>query len=158
MNTIAKSTGITALCFAAAVGIAACSSTAQPTATATSSPASSPSKMMSQSPQVSPGSFIPLSEYEANKAKYQDTNVVYFFNAGWCPTCQEATQNLEAANGNLPKNLTVVDIDYDDSSALKEQYGVTVQHTFVEVDANGNMIKKWTGSSTPQQIESQVST
>jgi hypothetical protein len=39
-------------------------------------------------------------------------------------------------------------VDYDNSTALKQKYGVTMQHTLVQVDAKGNLIAKWTGSPT----------
>jgi hypothetical protein len=35
--------------------------------------------------------------------------------------------------------------DYDSNNELKKKYGVTYQHTFVQIDSNGNMITKWNG-------------
>ena len=76
--------------------------------------------------------------------------------APWCPTCQKADKNLTAAKGSLPTGLTVVKVDYDNSNDLRQKYGVTVQHTFVQVDADGNELAKWVGSYTPEEIQSQV--
>ena len=36
---------------------------------------------------------------------------------------------------------------------LKKKYEVTYQHTFVQVDAQGNMIKKWSGGALADIID-----
>lgn len=70
---------------------------------------------------------------------------VLFFHAKWCPTCKAA--NIEFMNNlnSIPEDVVVLKTDYDTESALKSQYGITYQHTFVYVDAQGNEIKKWNG-------------
>ena len=74
----------------------------------------------------------------------------------WCPTCQETQKNLEADPAAIPAGLTIVKVDFDTSDELKRQYGVTTQHTFVQVDADGNELAKWTGSSTAEDIAGQT--
>lgn len=83
-------------------------------------------------------------------------NVVLFFRAGWCPSCRTVDADIKANLKNIPSNLTILDVDYDKSSDLKKKYGVTTQHTFVQVDANGSLIKKWTGGSTLTSVVGQV--
>ena len=100
----------------------------------------------------SPGSFITLAEYETNKAQLDETNVVLFFNADWCSTCKTARENIAAEAGALPADLTIVAVDFDNSDDLRKKYGVTVQHTFVQIDAAGDELAKWSGSTTPSQI------
>lgn len=75
-------------------------------------------------------------------------NVVLFFRASWCPTCRGLDTDIRANLKNIPGNLTILDVDYDNSTDLKKKYGVTYQHTMVQVDKNGVMIKKWMGSPT----------
>lgn len=81
-------------------------------------------------------------------------HVVLFFHAAWCPTCRAANESLTA--NAIPDGLLVLKTDYDSSTELKKKYGVTSQHTFVQVDAEGNMIKKWLGSGTATEIAAQV--
>jgi len=100
----------------------------------------------------SPGSFITLTEYETNKATFDDTNVVLFFNAAWCSTCKQARENIQAESSALPLDLTIVDVDFENSDDLRKKYGVTLQHTFVQIDSAGNEMAKWSGSVTPSQI------
>jgi thiol-disulfide isomerase/thioredoxin len=106
--------------------------------------------------ESSAGAYINLADYEGSKEMYDEGKVVLFFNASWCSTCKEARENLEADPAAIPAGLTIVKVDYDDSDDLKQKYGVTVQHTFVQVDADGNEIAKWNGSVTADEIEKQT--
>lgn len=102
------------------------------------------------------GAYITLAEYEGSKDMYAEGDVVLFFAADWCPTCQTTTKNLEADPAAIPAGLAIVRVDYDNSDELKQQYGVTTQHTFVQVDADGNEVAKWTGSLTADEIAKQT--
>ena len=78
--------------------------------------------------------------------------VVLFFHASWCPTCKAADADIMTNLAAIPANITILKVDYDSNPELKKKYGVTYQHTFVQVDANGVMLKKWSGSSTLSDI------
>jgi thiol-disulfide isomerase/thioredoxin len=98
------------------------------------------------------GAYISLADYQASKDSYASSKVVLFFNATWCSTCKKARGNLEADLSAIPSDLAIVLVDFDSETDLKRQYGVTVQHTFVQVDADGNELAKWSGSLTAQEI------
>ncbi|MDD5165182.1 MAG: thioredoxin family protein [Candidatus Pacebacteria bacterium] len=83
-------------------------------------------------------------------------DVVLFFRAGWCPTCRAVDADIKVNLSKIPSSLSILDVNYDDSTALKQKYGVTYQHTFVQVDKDGNLIKKWSASPTLSAIVSQV--
>lgn len=74
--------------------------------------------------------------------------VVLFFRASWCPTCKVLDADIRAHLSDIPAGVTILDVNYDNSSALKQKYGVTYQHTLVQVDASGNQITKWSGGQT----------
>ena len=78
--------------------------------------------------------------------------VVLFFYAPWCPTCRTVDTDIKNRLNDLPSDLSLLTVDYDSSTELKKKYGVTYQHTFVQVDETGNMLKKWSGGSTLQSI------
>ncbi len=82
--------------------------------------------------------------------------VVLFFRAGWCPSCRAVDADIKANISKIPGSLAILDVDYDNSTALKQKYGVTYQHTFVQVDSNGNLIKKWSGSPTLSALVAEV--
>jgi hypothetical protein len=52
--------------------------------------------------------------------------------------------------------VTILKTDYDKETELKKKYGVTYQHTLVQVDKSGNMIKKWSGGGTLDNLLSQI--
>ena len=105
--------------------------------------------------ETASGGYIEYASYTADPASYAAAgDVVLFFSASWCPTCQAADGNL--SESDFPNDLTVVTVDYDENTDLRQQYGVTVQHTFVQVDEQGNELAKWTGSTTVDQIAGQV--
>jgi thioredoxin 1 len=95
--------------------------------------------------------------YEASKlAMANSGDVVLFFKASWCPSCRTLDTNIKANLGTIPSDLTILELDYDTATALKQKYGVTTQHTLVQVDANGTLIKKWSGGSTLASIVEQI--
>lgn len=99
----------------------------------------------SKSDTVKTAKYIDYSEQNLAMATANDGKAVIFFHANWCPTCRAADKEISNGLDKLPDDVTVLKIDYDSASAMKKQYGVTGQHTFVQVDAEGEMINKWVG-------------
>lgn len=95
---------------------------------------------------VKAGTYEPYAPEKIVKA--ETGKVVLFFHASWCSTCRVLTEDIKAHLGAIPENVTILDVDYDTSSALKQKYKVTTQHTLVQVDAKGEQIKQWKGSPT----------
>ena len=93
-------------------------------------------------------------EYEFDKLT-EGKNIL-FFSAVWCSTCQALKKDILKNEGNIPADLTILDIDFDNSKELRTKYGVTIQHTLVQVDKDGNFIKKWSGGNTLDTILSKV--
>ena len=83
-------------------------------------------------------------------------DVVLFFHASWCPSCRAIDADIKLHLKEIPESLTILDVDYDNSTALKKKYGVTYQHTFVQIDAQGNLVKKWSGSPTLSALVAEV--
>ncbi len=144
--------------------VAGCASTAgteaspaSPAQTPMESQASSDAKddmKMSKEPKAPAGGYVSLADYQQQPGKFANSDVVLFFNASWCPTCQEATEQLTGAQ--FPAGLTVVSVDYDSNEQLRDQYGVTTQHTFVVIDKDGQEIKKFSGATDVATIERNV--
>lgn len=79
--------------------------------------------------------------FDAAKGKKR----VYFFHASWCPTCKAANTEITGNLDGIPEDVVLFKTDYDTNSALKKQYSITYQHTFVLVDDMGKELKKWNG-------------
>ena len=89
-------------------------------------------------------------------ANAETGRVVLFFHASWCPTCRALNSDIEASKSEIPGDVTILKTDYDTETELKKKYGVTTQHTLVQVDKDGNMLTKWSGGSTLESIISKL--
>jgi len=95
--------------------------------------------------------------YDAAKLAFaKEGKVVLFFNASWCPTCKAIDADIKASLSDIPANTLIMSVDYDSSKDLKVKYGVTTQHTFVQVDADGNSLNKWVGGDTLEKVLSNI--
>lgn len=95
-----------------------------------------------------PINFVSMEEAQ-ELAKEKPT--VLFFYADWCPSCQFAHKNFK---DNLAKltDLYLVVVNYDTSKDLQKRYGVTYQHSFVQISPEGESLVKWNGGSTPELL------
>lgn len=107
-----------------------------------------------QDAQVSAGSYV---AYSADKLAMAETgDVVLFFHASWCPSCKALNSDIEKNLSAIPAGVTILKTDYDKEVELKKKYGVTTQHTLVQVDKDGNLIKKWSGGSKLENLLSEI--
>jgi thioredoxin 1 len=144
-------------CGSATQDTAAPAASSESTATASASASASPAPTASPSPSPSAtaeamaaGAYLTRAEYQSQMAQRAGTKVVYFFHASWCPTCR-ATEKAIDEDG-IPAGLTVVKVDFDSETDLRKTYGITQQHTFVQVDSDGEELAKWTGSISGADI------
>lgn len=100
------------------------------------------------------GAYLALDDYRAQMASRAGTKVVYFFHASWCPDCRATERSINA--DGVPAGLTIVKLDYDTETDLRKRYGVTQQHTFVQVDPDGAELGKWTGSRSGADIKAKT--
>jgi len=47
-------------------------------------------------------------------------------------------------------------VNFDDAEAMKQQYNITDQQTFVQVTNTGELIKKWRAANTLEDIIQQI--
>lgn len=95
--------------------------------------------------------YLPYSEPNFNAVKHQKR--VLFFRAAWCGSCQDAEAELSKVTADIPTDVTVFDVNFDTAVELKRKYDVVVQHTFVQVDSQGNVITTWVGGGVDQLRE-----
>ena len=105
---------------------------------------------------------IPSSRYvEYSKTildQSKDLRRVLYFYATWCPTCKAANEDFLANPNKIPEDVVLIRINYNDPDTdaeekdLAKKYGITYQHTFVQIDAEGNQIAKWNGGQTEELI------
>lgn len=78
---------------------------------------------------------------------------VLFFYASWDQTSKDAEVDILANLGALPEGVTVLKVNYDSADSLKKQYGITYQHSFVQIDAHGNKVISWSGADAASIID-----
>jgi len=104
-------------------------------------------------PDDSPVSVGSYEAYSLEKlAQYSDKKTVLFFKADWCPSCRSLDRDIKDSLSEIPGDLVILEVDYDNSTDLKKKYGVTTQHTLVFVDADGEMLDKWSGGNSLEDI------
>ena len=109
-----------------------------------------------KSTQTDPSTQVQSSSYfDYSPAAYTaaaDKKRVLYFYATWCPTCGVANQDFTVNAAQIPPDVVIFRTDYDRETTLKTKYGVTYQHTFVQVDKNGNELAKWNGGGLPELL------
>lgn len=81
-------------------------------------------------------------------------NIVLFFHADWCPTCNALEK--EILSDTIPSDLTILVVNYDTETELKKKYSVLTQTTLVQVDNQWNMINKWVWGRDLEDIQSRL--
>lgn len=94
--------------------------------------------------------IIPYSEANLQNA---DGRVLLFFSAVWCPTCKAAKSDIRQNGDQMPNDISILEVDFDTDLDLRNKYGVVRQHTFVQVDMDGNEITQWSGGGVLEIID-----
>ncbi len=83
---------------------------------------------------------------------------VLFFYASWCPTCKPADASFTQNASKIPEDVTLVRVNYNDPDTdqeekdLAKKYGITYQHTFVQIDSAGKEVTKWNGGQIDELL------
>jgi len=96
-------------------------------------------------PSKEPGKYVPYKEDSI--ASDPGTTKLLFFHAPWCPQCRDLEADI--LNDGVPMGVAIFKVDYDSNQTLRKKYGVTLQTTFVRVDEQGNLVKKYTAYDEP---------
>ncbi len=94
--------------------------------------------------QVTAGKYV---NYDQTAVENTPGRKLLFFHAAWCPQCRNLEKTI--LEGQIPHNMTIFKVNYDSASALRQKYGVTLQTTIIEVDDQGNAIKKHVAYDDP---------
>lgn len=90
-------------------------------------------------------------DYDGEDLSTLGKETVLYFSQASCGTCQKTDADIKA-QGDLPSDLSILKIDFDNETEINKQYGVTAKHTFVLVDAEGNELAKEMGLMTAVEI------
>jgi len=102
------------------------------------------------------GRYVEYSKVTLNSVA-KDRRVLFFY-ASWCPTCKPTDTSLKANLDKIPEDLTVIRVNYNDPDTdeeekdLAKKYGITYQHTFVQIDSAGGEVAKWNGGKIDELL------
>lgn len=106
--------------------------------------------------QKSDSRYVEYSKASLDQAA-GNRRVLYFY-ANWCPTCKPANEDFTKNSSKIPEDMVVIKVNYNDTDTdqeekdLAKKYGITYQHTFVQIDAQGKEITKWNGGQTEELL------
>lgn len=117
-------------------------------------------KAMEDKKMAGENTIMKVGSYEAYSpeklARAETGDVVLFFHASWCPSCRSLNSDIENNTSSIPERVSILKVDYDKETELKKKYGITYQHTLVQVDKDGNLIKKWSGGAKLSNLVSEI--
>ncbi|HMQ01825.1 MAG TPA: thioredoxin family protein [Candidatus Doudnabacteria bacterium] len=99
------------------------------------------------------GSYQNYSSATLQSEHAAGNKVVLFFHAPWCPFCREADSAFSSNEDKIPSGVTVLKIDYDSNSELRKKYGITTQHSFVQINPDSELVTKWIGGDIDNLIK-----
>ena len=114
-------------------------------------------EIMMDDTNMNNGAYVSYSKEVLDSAS--EGKRVLFFYANWCPTCRPADAEFKEKEEKLPEGLTLIRVNYndddtnDEEKALASKYGISYQHTFVQIDADGEEVVRWNGGSIDELLE-----
>ena len=108
--------------------------------------------MKNDSMKKEAGMYSPYSNTAVSAALSSGKMVYLFFAASWCPGCRSLDTSITKDLATLPMNTVIFKVDYDNSTDLKKQYGVTMQHTVVKLNSDATLAKKILGPNSVAEI------
>lgn len=115
-----------------------------------------PSAGAGQDTMVDGSRYVEYTKASFNSAA-GNRRVLYFY-ANWCPTCRPADANFKENASKIPEDVTVIRVNYNDTDTDQEEkdlarkYGITYQHTFVQIDEQGEQVAKWNGGQLDELL------
>lgn len=99
---------------------------------------------------TAPSYYQDYDETAVQAALVNGNKVAYFFHASRCPTCRSLEEDIMANPTAFGDDVSIFKVDYDTATELKQQYGVTTQHTIVLIDQDMNELQKDIGTDFAQ--------
>lgn len=131
----------------------------RPSASREVQPASAPTanQVTGDETALSASRYVPFSPGALDGATQMRR--VLFFYANWCSTCRPADTIFSQQAAQIPEDTVLFRVNYNDSDTdqaekdLAQKYGVTYQHTFVQIDAQGNRVALWNGGQMAELLQ-----
>lgn len=91
--------------------------------------------------------YLDYSDQNLRIAEKFGKTVLFFAATTWCSNCAALDAEIKKRVSELPSDVTILKVDYDNDKETKAKYSVTIQTTLVLLDGNGRETKRWIGST-----------
>ena len=92
--------------------------------------------------------YLDYSEQNLLSSRKFGRTLLFFAATTWCSNCVELEKQIKTHISELPNDITILKVDYDNDRETKAKYLVTMQTTLVLLDGNGDEIKRWIGTGS----------
>ncbi len=130
----------------------------QPSVPAIIPPTTQYEQTTTQQAQTTPAATRYIVYSKAALTQAANKKRVLYFYANWCPICRPIDVEFRQNMNKIPQDVVVIRVNYEDSDTdaeekdLAKQYGITYQHTFVQIDAQGNKLALWNGGGLAELL------
>lgn len=107
-------------------------------------PSASSTEATAETDAAASGVYV---DYSPTAIADAEGRALLFFHAPWCPQCRSVEADI--LSEGVPAGVTIIKVDYDSHQDLRQQYGVTLQTTFVEVDSSGAGLQTYVAYDDP---------
>lgn len=96
-------------------------------------------------PQMELLGYVDYSDSRLSISQNSGKSVLFFAATSWCTTCSRLDQEIKSRANEIPAGVTILKVDYDRDDAMKQKYGIVVQHTLVILGNEGSELARWAG-------------
>jgi len=112
-----------------------------------------PKQVAQESLQMDLNNYLDYTDAILASAQQKGRPVLFFAATTWCQTCSALEEDILERQGEIPTDVTILKVDYDNDKAMKQKWGVTAQHTLIVLDGNGKEVKRWLGGGFDTLIQ-----
>lgn len=90
-------------------------------------------------------SYVAYSQANLETALLKGDTVLFFAATTWCQTCAALEEEILERISDIPEDMTILKVDYDNDRDMNRQHAVTAQHTMIVLDDQGEEATRWIG-------------
>jgi len=98
-----------------------------------------------QEPLINVTGYLEYSPENQTSSQFKGNSVLFFAATTWCQTCSALEKEIIERSEEIPNDITILKVDYDNNKQMNAKYGVTTQHTLIVLDQNGKEVHRWIG-------------
>lgn len=89
--------------------------------------------------------YLEYSDESLANAQKKGRPVLFFAATKWCQTCQKLEKEIIERQAEIPEDVTILKVDYDNDKAMNQKHAVTSQYTLVVLESDGREEARWVG-------------